>query len=110
MHLSEWARRHATSDAPGNAIGDLVGGATTASVRRARGLPPAAVEGIRSFYALIDPGPRACDGTACHFAEGSQELAARLAELGSARGALRKVRCLGHCYAAPSFQSGSRVF
>jgi NADH:ubiquinone oxidoreductase subunit F (NADH-binding) len=46
-----------------------------------------------------------CDGTACHF-QGAPRLAAAL----GAHGPVAGVRCLGHCYAAPAFQSGERAF
>ncbi len=47
---------------------------------------------------------RVCDGTACHFGGGAW-LAARLGVDG-----IPRVRCLGHCHAAPVFLSGGRVF
>jgi len=114
MHVSEWARRLASAHKPGNAVADMIAGASDSTVSDERGLPPATVAGVRSFYDLLEPGPRVCDGTACHFAEGGRELAEHLASLvagaGTRAGALRPVRCLGHCYAAPTFQSGRRVY
>jgi hypothetical protein len=59
----------------------------------------------KGFYDQIEPGPRVCDGTACHF-EGGRTLEAHLARCGP----LGAVRCLGHCYGAPAFQTGAAVF
>ena len=105
MHLLEWARRRAGTPQPGSALARLLTGASDDQVARATGLPAAAVAGVRSYYDLLDPGPRVCDGTACHFA-GAGALAARLADAGP----VHAVRCLGHCHAAPAFLSGARVF
>lgn len=105
MHLIEWARRHAGERPAPNALARLLAGGSDGEVAHATGLPLAAVAGVRSYYDLVAPGPRVCDGTACHFA-GAGALAERL----SAAGAIARVRCLGHCHAAPAFLSGSRVF
>lgn len=105
MHLLEWARRHAAAGPGPDALARLLGGQSDAEVARATGLPLAAVAGVRSYYELLEPGPRVCDGTACHFA-GADLLAGRLAE----QGPISRVRCLGHCYAAPTFLSGHRAF
>jgi len=105
MILHEWARRHAADAAGRTALARLLEGERDDEVARATGLPPAVVAGVRSSYDLLVPGPHVCDGTACHFA-GAGKLAAEL-EL---RGPASRVRCLGHCYAAPTFLSGDRVF
>lgn len=91
------ARRLAESPAPGNAVNDFLAGGTVESVAAGRGLPLATACGIRSFYDQIDRLPRVCDGAACHFA-GAEALRQRFA----ARGPVGAVRCLGHCYDAPS--------
>lgn len=103
--VREWARRHAADPAPGAALTDLLAGQTDEEVTARHGLPRAVVEGLRSFYDQIVPEPQACDGMACHFGGGDQ-LVARLAEAGTPH----TVRCLGHCYAAPAFRSGDRVY
>ena len=108
MRLGEWARRRAARESSGTAIDDFLAGASTTDVVAKRGLPLAAAEGIRSFYELIDRGPRVCSGTSCRFAPGSNALCERLATL--VGGEMAQVRCLGHCYAAPAFMSGKRVF
>lgn len=105
LRLLEWARRHAGAPAAGNALADLVAGADEATVADGRGLPIATVRGLRSFYDQLGAGTRACDGTACRFG-GGEALARRLA----LTEAVGTVRCLGHCYAAPSFRAGDRVF
>jgi NADH:ubiquinone oxidoreductase subunit F (NADH-binding) len=104
-HLLARARRHASITGEGSAVADLRDGLSDEDVASRRGLPLATVAGIRSYYQILDTAPRVCDGTACHF-QGGDALARRLAR-GVAIGA---VRCLGHCYAAPSFQSGTSVF
>jgi NADH:ubiquinone oxidoreductase subunit F (NADH-binding) len=105
MNLHEWARRHAQAADGPSAVARLRAGESDEQVARATGLPPATVAGVRSYYDLMEPGSHVCDGTACHFAGG----AALAAELGL-RGPTSGVRCLGHCYAAPAFLSGDRVF
>lgn len=107
MKLGAWARRRARSRDAGNAITDLAAGFGAGEVAARRGLRPAAVEGIRSFYELLEGGARVCEGTACRFAPGAEALRARLGELEP--GGLGVVRCLGHCYAAPALWSGRRV-
>jgi NADH-quinone oxidoreductase subunit F len=99
------AARLAPHAEPGSALSDLLEGRSVAEVAKRRGLPPATVAGIRSFYDLVEDGPRVCDGTACHFA-GAATLRERLAG-GAPIGA---ARCLGHCYAAPTYLSGGEVF
>jgi bidirectional [NiFe] hydrogenase diaphorase subunit len=107
MRLGDWARRRAHVRDAGNAITDLAAGFADDEVAERRGLRPAGVAGIRSFYELLDRGARVCDGTACRFAPGADALRARLAELEP--GGIGVVRCLGHCYAAPALWSGRRV-
>ena len=104
--LLERARRLAPGPAAGNTVSDLIDGHTDAEIATRHGLPIATVRGVRSFYDQLERVPRACDGTACRFADGP-ELAERLRSFG---GEIGHVRCLGHCYAAPSFQSGSTVY
>jgi NADH:ubiquinone oxidoreductase subunit F (NADH-binding) len=105
MILLEWARRCAEDRGGPNSLARLLAGESDEEVARATGLPRAVVAGVRSYYELLEPGARVCDGTACHFAGGGA-LAARLGLGAAAAG----VRCLGHCYAAPAFVSGGRVF
>ena len=105
LRLLEWAHRHAGEGAGGHALADLMAGADDTTVAAARGLPLATVRGLRSFYDQLGTGVRACDGTACRFG-GGEALARRLA----LTGVVGTVRCLGHCYAAPSFRTGDRVF
>lgn len=106
LRMLEWARRHAGHGAgPGGVLADLVAGADEAAIAAARGMTPAAVAGVRTFYDQLGDATRACDGTACRFG-GGEALARRLA----LTGAVGTVRCLGLCYAAPSFQAGDRVF
>ena len=100
-----WARRRAPTAVPGNTVSDLLAGRNDSDIATRRGLPLATVMGVRSFYDQIEPGPRVCDGTACHF-EGGRTLEAHLARCGP----LGAVRCLGHCYGAPAFQTGAAVF
>ena len=100
-----WARRRAPTAVPGNTVSDLLAGRNDSDIATRRGLPLATVMGVRSFYDQIEPGPRVCDGTACHF-EGGRTLEAHLAPCGP----LGAVRCLGHCYGAPAFQTGAAVF
>jgi NADH:ubiquinone oxidoreductase subunit F (NADH-binding) len=99
------ARRLAPASAEGSVVADLLAGIGANEIAAQRGLPLARVEGIRTFYDQIEAVPRACDGTACRFNGGDQlrERLESLAPVGS-------VRCLGHCYAAPAFQSGGSVF
>ncbi|MBI2962836.1 MAG: SLBB domain-containing protein [Deltaproteobacteria bacterium] len=104
LHLLEWARRRVAPPPPGNAVADLVEGRSDEEIEARRGLPRAAVRGVRSFYDGVARPTEACDGTACHFAGG-----AALAERLRAGGAVGAVRCLGHCYAAPSYRRGDSV-
>ena len=105
LHLLEWARRHASPSPSGSAVGDLIEGRSDDEIAARRGLPMITVRGLRSFYEGIEHGTEVCDGTACHFAGG-----ARLAEELRAAAPVRTVRCLGHCYAAPSWRRGDSVF
>ncbi len=105
MNLLEWARRHQAEQRRGSALTDLMAGMPDQAIADSRGLPRATIAGLRSFYDQVESRTTVCDGTACHFA-GREELAASLAEHGPVGG----VRCLGHCYAAPSFRSGDRVY
>lgn len=105
LHLLEWARRRVAQPAEGNAVRDLVEGRSDDEIEARRGLPLAAVHGLRSFYEEVTHPIEACDGTACHFG-GAERLAERL----QAGGEVRAVRCLGHCYAAPSYRRGDSVF
>jgi NADH:ubiquinone oxidoreductase subunit F (NADH-binding) len=79
-------------------VSDLLSGAGDDEVAAARGLPLAAVRGIRSFHELAR-GLRVCDGTACHFA-GGPALLRRLE--GAHPPPIPTVRCLGHCFEAPA--------
>ncbi|HET9326065.1 MAG TPA: NADH-ubiquinone oxidoreductase-F iron-sulfur binding region domain-containing protein [Candidatus Eisenbacteria bacterium] len=101
--LLERARRLAPNAAAGSALTDLATGLSVVEIAERRGLPPATLIGIESFYDQLRHEPQICDGTSCHFA-GGRKLADAL---GLPTGT---VRCLGHCYAAPSFRSGDRVF
>jgi len=106
LHLLEWARRRVPgSPAESNAVRDLLDGKSDAEIAARRGLPIAAIRGLRTFYDDLGHETEVCDGTACHFAGGAQ-LAERLRGAGS----VRTVRCLGHCFAAPSFRRGDSVF
>ena len=106
LHLLEWARRRVPGSPPeGNAVRDLLDGKSDAEIAARRGLPGAAIRGLRTFYDDLGHETEVCDGTACHFAGGAQ-LAERLRGAGS----VRAVRCLGHCFAAPSFRRGDSVF
>ena len=82
-------RQSSVSEGEGNIIEDLRQGVPLLDVIARRGIPPAAARGIPSFYELLEPTPRACDGTACHFAAGHKPTGAT-------------VRCLGRCYAPPA--------
>lgn len=104
--ILEWASRHAGVDRPGNAVADLLAGLSDEEVAAGRGLPLAAVRGIRSFYDQVEPGLRVCDGTACRFA-GGPAISERLSAAGM--GPIRSVRCLGHCFAAPAAARGGAV-
>ena len=93
------SRRLAPEAPPGSALSDLLAGLPVDEIASRRGLPRATVAGVRSFYDLIEARPRACDGTSCRFsgpAVTPPETAGR-------------VRCLGHCYAAPAFVDGDLV-
>jgi NADH-quinone oxidoreductase subunit F len=105
MSLREWARRHARGAGPGNAVQDLLAGRADETIARERGLPRAAVAGVRTFYDQLEDLPRVCDGTACRFA-GSAAVRERLA----GRVAVGEVRCLGHCYDAPAVRIGEVVY
>jgi NADH:ubiquinone oxidoreductase subunit F (NADH-binding) len=105
IQLLEWARRHASGATDGNAVSDLIAGLGDKDVAERRGLPPAAVIGLRGFYDQVDHGVHVCDGTACHFAGGPQ-LAARV----RSDAPVGEVRCLGHCYDAPAIRVGDAVF
>ena len=101
--LLERARRLAPDAPPGSALADLAAALPRPAIAARRGLPPSAVIGIETFYDQLRREPQVCDGTACHFA-GSRKLADALTE------PTGTVRCLGHCYAAPAFRSGDKVF
>ncbi len=104
--LLEWARRRVPgSPSEANAVRDLLDGKSDAEIVARRGLPIAAIRGLRTFYDDLGHETEVCDGTACHFAGGAQ-LAERLRRAGS----VRTVRCLGHCFAAPSFRRADSVF
>ncbi len=105
LRLLERAHRLAPESVAGHPLGDLAAGADDATVAATRGLPLATVRGLRSFYDQLGSGLRACDGTACRFG-GGEALARHLGLTDTVGG----VRCLGHCYAAPSFRAGDRVF
>ncbi len=105
MNLQEWARRHAAAPPGGNAVRDLLAGRDDATIARERGLPRAAVAGVRTFYDQLEDLPRVCDGTACRFA-GADAIRERLA----GRVASGEVRCLGHCYDGPAVRVGDTVF
>lgn len=105
LHLLARARRMAPSAPDGSLVRDLIDGLSVEEVVARRGVAAAAVEGIRGFYDNLEQGPQVCDGTACHFA-GGDTLAVHL-ERGTG---IVRVRCLGHCYAAPSFRSGEAVY
>ena len=88
MHLKDWANRRAHHD--GNAVETLREGKDDETTSRRTGLPIASVEGVRTFYGLLDGHHRrTCTGTACSYARGwrSPEHA--------------EVRCVGRCYEAP---------
>lgn len=104
-HLLERARRLAPAPPPGNAVGDLAGDLGVAEVAERRGLPIATVRGIRSFYDQIERITRVCEGTACRFG-GGHALRERLEGMGP----VGEVKCLGHCYQAPAFRSGEKVY
>jgi NADH:ubiquinone oxidoreductase subunit F (NADH-binding) len=106
--LLAWARRHAAAALQGSAVSDLVAGDDDAEIAARRGLPRATVAGLRSSYDQLDGGTRVCDGTACHFAGGT-DLARGLAANPEGR-PIGAVRCLGCCYAAPALRSGDEVW
>jgi NADH:ubiquinone oxidoreductase subunit F (NADH-binding) len=105
LHLLSRARKKAPAAPEGSLVGDLIEGRSAEEVAARRGVPLAAVEGIRGFYDGLEQGPQVCEGAACHFA-GGDTLALHL-ERGTG---IVRVRCLGHCYAAPSFRSGDAVY
>ena len=106
LHQLEWARRRVPGPPPeSNAVRDLLGGKSDAEIATRRGLPIAAIRGLRTFYDDLTHETEVCDGTACHFA-GGEQLVVRL----RAAGSVRTVRCLGHCFAAPSFRRGDSIF
>jgi NADH:ubiquinone oxidoreductase subunit F (NADH-binding) len=98
------SRRLAT-ETGGNAVQDLREGASDDEVARRRGLPLATVHGVRSFYDGIERTPRVCDGTACRFG-GAESVHERLSTFGR----MERVRCLGHCYAAPAWSAGGHTY
>ncbi|MFZ5478526.1 MAG: NADH-ubiquinone oxidoreductase-F iron-sulfur binding region domain-containing protein [Myxococcota bacterium] len=100
--LLELARRRADGEHAGNAVSDLAEGIAPDEVARRRGLPPAALAGVRSFYELLDGGTRVCDGTSCHFG-GSAALRAEAPGAGT-------VRCLGMCHDPPGVMVGDAVY
>jgi len=99
------AARLAPEPPIGNTLSDLAADLSVAGVSQRRGLTPATVLGIRSYYDQIEHVTRVCDGTACHFA-GGDAVRERLASMGPAG----SVRCLGHCYRAPAFRSGDKIY
>lgn len=105
VRLLERAGRLVPEPPPGSAVTDLAAGLPVAEVAERRGLPEATVRGIATFYAQLDRRASACEGTACRFAGG-----AALREKLESVGPVAAVRCLGHCYAAPAFRSGDKVF
>jgi NADH:ubiquinone oxidoreductase subunit F (NADH-binding) len=104
VSLRQWARRR-PGEPPEDVIGEMLAGRGDQAIAAEHAMPPAAVAGVRSFYDQIDPGTTVCDGTSCRFAGGP-----RLAEALGEHGPVGGVRCLGHCYSAPSFRSGDRVY
>lgn len=92
MHekILEFARRRAGASEPPRALDELREG----RVDGCSGLPAAWDEGIRTFYELLQPGPRPCVGTACRLARG--ELGGSAVRPGAA------ARCLGRCYEGPA--------
>ena len=90
---------------PGNAIADLAAGLNPREVSERRGFELASVLGIRSFYDQLERVTRVCEGTACRFG-GAQAVRERLEGMGP----VETVRCLGHCYSAPAFRSGKKVY
>jgi hypothetical protein len=93
MKIQEWARRH---QAQALRPADLTVFRDPSAEART-GLPPAWVDGIRSFYDQLHGGaaPLPCTGTACHFARPSARAARP--EPAPSEGA----HCYGRCYEAP---------
>lgn len=91
--LAERMRRLAEVDDGRSVLDDLVAGLKPAEIATRRGAPLATVQGVRSFYELLDRGGamRHCSGTACWSARGEQ-----------LPNTVESVRCLGRCYEAPA--------
>lgn len=96
MNPLEWARRRAGNDAIERPL-DALRGTRAADAQARSGLPPAWLDGIRTFYDQLrdDDGPLACTGTACAFA----------GPCVTPRAGARPVACLGRCYEAPYDQA-----
>jgi NADH:ubiquinone oxidoreductase subunit F (NADH-binding) len=89
MSMLERARRLAV--APTNAVDALATGMASAEVSLRTGLPEATVQGIQSYYGVLDGGiGRPCVGTACQHARGWVDPVGPT------------VHCVGRCYAAPA--------
>jgi NADH:ubiquinone oxidoreductase subunit F (NADH-binding) len=111
--LLETAIRTAGVHDDATVIDDLRAGLSVTDCSKRRGLSPAAVSGVRSFYSFLDGGAgvRRCTGAACAFAQGSlpstvvagADTGPRVAtkEPDSSSHLPHPVRCVGRCYEAP---------
>jgi NADH:ubiquinone oxidoreductase subunit F (NADH-binding) len=89
-----------------NTIDDLRDGRSVPETAARQGLPPATVEGVRSFYGFLR-APAAtglvgvrCAGTACSFPEGASRDDDR--DSADGHGVGPTLHCLGRCYEAPA--------
>lgn len=98
MEILERARRLATVHDGRTALDDLRDGLPDDVTALRRGLPLVRVQGVRSFYELLEDRshPHVCTGTACWSARGGAPLPTGTSP----------VRCLGRCYAAPAGTGG----
>ena len=106
--LLERALRHSPERRRVDTVRQLAAGSSLADVSVATGLPQAAVEGVKDFYALLDVAPygRRCTGTACGFPGGRQLDQDDQEGDGAPGPSSPEIHCIGRCYAAPAHTGG----
>ena len=99
--ILEWALRRSAKRRAVDTVRRLALGDSVADVSVATGLPVATVQGVESFYDLLETAPqgRRCTGTACSFPGGRHLVKDADSD---AKPGLPEIHCIGRCHAAPA--------